>query len=92
MVFAPIAKENGRSKQSEIERLERIVQRRVNGGVRHLRVLVFPEGLLLQGNVATYHAKQLAQHAIMRATQLPNSRQRDRSRRLKPRQRTTRRE
>jgi hypothetical protein len=53
------------------EHLESLVQRRVGGRVRDLRVLVRPAGLVLQGRAPTYHAKQLAQHAAMDLSELP---------------------
>jgi hypothetical protein len=34
-------------------------------------LLIRGGGLVLQGNTLTFHAKQLAQHAIMEATRLP---------------------
>jgi len=61
----------GLGQQDEIDRLEHCVRRRLNGRVREFRVLARADGLILQGNASTYHAKQLAQHAIMSATQLP---------------------
>jgi CheY-like chemotaxis protein len=39
--------------------------------VRDLRVQVLPGGLILHGRAASYHAKQLAQHAAMAVTDLP---------------------
>jgi hypothetical protein len=47
------------------ERLESLIQRRLGNQVRDLRVVVRETGLILQGRAATYHAKQLAQHAAM---------------------------
>jgi hypothetical protein len=47
------------------EHLEALLQRRLGGRVRDLRVVLRPDGLVLQGRTATYHAKQLAQHAAM---------------------------
>jgi hypothetical protein len=49
----------------EEERLECLLQRRLGNRIRNLRVHVLPTGLVLQGHAATYHAKQLAQHAAM---------------------------
>ena len=57
--------------KSGVELLEALVQRRLGGRVRDLRVLRQDNGLILQGRVPTYHAKQLAQHAIMEADPLP---------------------
>jgi uncharacterized protein YcaQ len=54
-----------------VERVEAHVQRRLGGQVNDLRVVVRGEGLVLQGRTRTYHAKQLAQHAVMEITGLP---------------------
>lgn len=53
------------------ERLEALMQRRLGSRVRDLRVVVRPGGLILQGRAATYHAKQLAQHAAMELASVP---------------------
>ena len=53
------------------EHLESLMQRRLGNRVRNLRVLVRATGLTLQGWAATYHAKQLAQHAAMELSDLP---------------------
>ena len=71
MSYQIIAEDVGFRQQDEIDRLEINVQRRLNGRVRDFRLLVHPDGLILQGSTATFHAKQLAQHAIMEATRLP---------------------
>jgi hypothetical protein len=47
------------------EFLESQIQRRLGGQVRDLHVLLREDGVILQGRSATYHAKQLAQHAAM---------------------------
>jgi hypothetical protein len=57
--------------RSEIDQLESQVQARLNGRVRHLRLVVRGCGLIMMGRARTYHAKQLAQHAVMEATALP---------------------
>ena len=54
-----------------VEQLEALVQRRLNGRVRDLRLLVGDQGLVLQGHTTTYYAKQLAQHAVIEVTGLP---------------------
>ncbi len=51
--------------QYEEERLEGMLLRRIGNRVRDLRVIFLADGLILQGRTATYHAKQLAQHAAM---------------------------
>jgi hypothetical protein len=53
------------------ENLETLLSRRLGNRIRDLRVLVMPEGILLQGRTSTYHAKQLAQHAAMELADLP---------------------
>lgn len=53
------------------EELEAHVQCRLSGRVRHLHVFRRERGLVLQGHALTYYAKQLAQHAVMEASDLP---------------------
>jgi hypothetical protein len=56
---------------TEEERLEALMQMRLGSRVRNLRVQRQPGGLVLQGRTATYHAKQLAQHAVMELVATP---------------------
>jgi hypothetical protein len=56
---------------TEEERLEGMLQRRLGNRIRDLRVVLLADGLILQGHTATYHAKQLAQHAAMELANLP---------------------
>jgi hypothetical protein len=56
---------------SEEERLEGMLLRRIGNRIRDLRVILLADGLILQGRAATYHAKQLAQHAAMELAALP---------------------
>jgi hypothetical protein len=51
--------------------LEAYVQCRLSGRLRGFRVVVTDKGLMPQGQASTYHAKQLAQHAVMEATTFP---------------------
>jgi hypothetical protein len=51
--------------------LEARVQSRLSGRVRDFRLVMAPEGLILRGRACTYYAKQLAQHAVMKAVKLP---------------------
>jgi len=53
------------------DRLESLLQRRLGGRIRNLRIVHLPAGLVIQGRAATYHAKQLAQHAVMELADLP---------------------
>ena len=56
---------------SREEHLETLVQRRLGSRVRDLRIVVRADGVVLQGRAATYHAKQLAQHAAMELLRQP---------------------
>jgi hypothetical protein len=51
--------------------LEALVQCRVSGQVYDFRLVVARKGLILRGHAHTYYAKQLAQHAVMQATEVP---------------------
>jgi hypothetical protein len=53
------------------EHLESLLQHRLGNRVREVRVHLFPAGLVIQGRAATYHAKQLAQHAVMELADMP---------------------
>lgn len=54
-----------------VEKLEALVRCRLTGRVRDLRLHLEGEALVLRGHARTYYAKQLAQHAVMDATDLP---------------------
>jgi len=54
-----------------LARLEEHIQSRLTGRVHDLRLVIRDGGLVLRGHAHTYHAKQLAQHAVMGATHLP---------------------
>jgi len=56
---------------SERDQVETHLQQRLHGRVWDLRLLLRNEGLVLQGQARTYYVKQLAQHAVMEATELP---------------------
>jgi len=56
----------------EIGRLEEYVECQLSGRLRDFHVrLADNGGLVLCGRAPTYYAKQLAQHVVMRATDLP---------------------
>jgi hypothetical protein len=55
---------------SEMELLETRVQSRLNGRVRHFRLVLREGGLVLMGHTRTYYAKQIAQHEVMHGTSL----------------------
>ena len=54
-----------------LELLETHLQNRLGSRVRCLRLVFRGQGIVLLGYAHTYHAKQLAQHALMEATELP---------------------
>jgi osmotically-inducible protein OsmY len=51
--------------------LESSVRLRLSGHVRDFRIMVAAGGVILRGHAQTYYAKQLAQQAVMKATDLP---------------------
>ena len=53
----------------ELERLAAVLQARLGGQVRGLRLLLRDNGLVLLGRARSYYAKQLAQHAVMKTTE-----------------------
>lgn len=53
-----------------VEQLEGLLQRRLNGRVRDLRLLVREQGIILQGQTSTFYAKQMAQHVAVEITGL----------------------
>ena len=48
-----------------LDQLEALLQRRLVGRVRDLRVELHGRGVVLRGWTRTYYVKQLAQHATM---------------------------
>jgi hypothetical protein len=64
--------ENGQNEAPPgLDELETRVQCRIGGRVLHFRLDWCDGGLVLRGHSLTYYAKQLAQHAVMAATELP---------------------
>jgi len=57
--------------RSDLDQLENRVQARLSGRIHNFRILYHDDGIILRGLARTYHAKQLAQHAVMSETQLP---------------------
>jgi hypothetical protein len=51
--------------------IEAELRSRLRGQVSELRVVQQATGLVLQGCSRTFYAKQLAQHVLMRATDMP---------------------
>ena len=54
-----------------LEELVRIIQRRLYGRIRGLRLVQRGSGLVLEGQSKTYYVKQLAQHALMETVDWP---------------------
>ncbi len=54
-----------------IDSLEIHIHSRLSGQIRNFRLVLRDGGLVLQGHALTYHAKQLAQHAVTKASTLP---------------------
>jgi hypothetical protein len=54
-----------------LEQLEAQLRSRLIGRVCGLRLVLAGRGVILRGYARTYYAKQLAQHAVMAATDLP---------------------
>ncbi len=55
----------------EVERLEERLRCRLGGRIIELHLVPRGNGLALRGRSYTYYAKQLAQHAVMEATETP---------------------
>jgi hypothetical protein len=55
----------------DLDHLENRVHARLSGRIRDLQILLHDCGVILRGFARTYHAKQLAQHAVMAETHLP---------------------
>lgn len=62
---------SGNTRAAEVTQLESQLQHRLAGRVRELRLLVRDQAIVLQGRAHTYHAKQIAQHAVMETAGLP---------------------
>lgn len=58
---------------ADTEPLEALVRQWLAGRVhvRDLRVVVLEDGVVLEGRAATYYAKQLAQHVVVKILGLP---------------------
>ena len=56
---------------SDVDQLQVHLQSRLLGKVRRFQLILQDRGLILRGQSHTYYAKQLAQHAVMEAAELP---------------------
>jgi hypothetical protein len=54
-----------------IAELENYVDCQLSGRVHEFHLRLGGDGLVLSGRAATYYAKQLAQHLVMQASDLP---------------------
>ena len=54
-----------------LSRIEEHVRCRLTGLLREFYLVFRDQGLVLRGHVHTYYAKQLAQHVVMEASNLP---------------------
>jgi hypothetical protein len=66
-----LGKDPGTHTPGEVAELELLVACKLAGRVRDLRLRVGDRGVILTGYCRTYYSKQLAQHAVMEATDLP---------------------
>lgn len=66
----PICAEILESSATTLE-LEARLQGKLRGRIRQFQVLFHECGIILRGFAQTYHAKQLAQHAVMMETDVP---------------------
>ena len=57
----------------QLRELETQIGIRLNGRIRNFRLPLRDGGMVLKGCAQTYYAKQLAQHAVMEASDLPIS-------------------
>jgi len=56
------------NEQELAERIEGYIERRASGRIRDLHVVCSEDQIILQGRSRTYHAKQLAQQAVLDLT------------------------
>ena len=58
-------------KPDETSELECSIRKRTGFSIRQLQVVVTDDGIILNGNASSYHAKQLVQEAVMEKTSFP---------------------
>lgn len=58
----------GWSTEGLAEQLEGYIEQRASGRIRDLHVVCSADSIVLQGRSRTYHAKQLAQQAVLDLT------------------------
>jgi hypothetical protein len=57
--------------ESEKDRLEGILQRRLGSRIHQLHLIVLDSGVVLRGHTDTYYSKQIAQHTVMEFSDVP---------------------
>ena len=67
---APVARHNG---DELAVRLEGYIERKACGRIRDLKVVCREDLIILYGRARTYHAKQLAQEAVLDVTDRPTA-------------------
>lgn len=60
-----------RPSDAELEQIERQIQRDLSLRVHNFRLQACDDGLVLHGRTKTYYGKQLVQHAVMDAIDVP---------------------
>ncbi len=58
----------GETRDDLAEQIEGHIERKASGRIRDLHVVCSGESIILQGRSRTYHAKQLAQQAVLDLT------------------------
>jgi hypothetical protein len=64
----PLQLGRNQSEQDLAERLEGYIEQKASGRIRDLHVVCSDDLIILQGRSRTYHAKQLAQQAVLDLT------------------------
>jgi hypothetical protein len=64
----PLGLGRSQSARDLAERLEGYIEQRASGRIRDLHVVCSNDMIILQGRSRTYHAKQLAQQAVLDLT------------------------
>jgi len=67
-VTEPRRAARSRSKLDLARRIEGCIESRASGRIRDLHVVCSDDAIILQGRSRTYHAKQLAQQAVLDLT------------------------
>lgn len=55
----------------DVEQLERTLRHQLNGRISNFCLVKSVGGVVLQGGARSFYAKQVAQHAVMEALELP---------------------